>query len=113
MRHYDRLIVVCSEASLDSETVRNDITAAQESENSSDRWTMFLVDADGVMNAGRVRAARLLKEDHRVFDLAGQSAGSDEYQETLTSLIENLREEQPASAAKPPRQAADPRTLQL
>ena len=113
VRHYDRLIVVCSAAGLDSETVRNDITAAQEAENTGDRWTMFLVDADGVMGAGRNRAARLLKEDHRVFDLTGQAAGSDEYQAALADLIENLREEQPASAAKPPRQAVDPRTLQL
>ena len=113
VRHYDRLIVVCSAAGLDSETVRNDITAAQEAENTGDRWTMFLVDADGVMGAGRNRSARLLKEDHRVFDLTGQAAGSDEYQAALTDLIENLREEQPASAAKPPRQAVDPRTLQL
>ncbi len=113
VRHYDRLIVVCSAASLDSETVRNDITAAQEAENSSDQWTMFLVDADGVMGAGRNRAARLLKEDHRFFDLTGQAADSDEYQAALGELIENLREDQPASAGKPPRQAVDPRTLQL
>ena len=113
VRHYDRIIVVCTAAGLDSETVRNDITAAQEAENTGDRWTMFLVDADGVMGAGRNRAARLLKEDHRVFDLTGQPAGSDEYQAALADLIENLREEQPASAAKPPRQAVDPRTLQL
>ena len=113
VRHYDRIIVVCTAAGLDSETVRNDITAAQEAENTGDRWTMFLVDADGVMGAGRNRAARLLKEDHRVFDLTGQAAGSDEYQAALVNLIENLREEQPASAAKPPRQAVDPRTLQL
>ena len=113
VRHYDRLIVVCSAAGLDSETVRNDITSAQEAENINDRWTMFLVDADGIMGAGRNRAARLLKEDHRVFDLSGQQPVSEEYQAALAELIENLRDEQPASAAKPPRQAVDPRTLQL
>lgn len=113
VRHYDRLIVICSDAALDSETVRNDITSAQESENTNDRWTLFLADADGVMTAGRNRQARLLKEDHRVFDLAGQSAGSEEYRTALANLIENLRDEQPASAAKPPRQAVDPRTMQL
>lgn len=113
VRHYDRLVVVCTTAALDSETVRNDITAAQEAENTGDRWTMFLVDADGTMAAGRNRAARLLKEDHRVFDLAGQADGSSEYNAALSDLIENLREEQPASAAKPPRQAVDPRTMQL
>ena len=113
VRHYDRLVVVCTAAGLDSETVRNDITAAQEAERSSDQWTMFLVDSDGVMGAGRNRAARLLKEEHRVFDLTGQAAGSEEYAAALSELIENLRQEQPASAAKPPRQAVDPRTLQL
>lgn len=113
VRHYDRIIVVCTAAGLESETVRNDITAAQEAENTNDRWTMFLVDGDGIMGAGRSRAARLLKEDHRVFDLSGQQSGSEEYQAALADLIENLREEQPASAAKPPRQAVDPRTLQL
>ena len=111
VRHYDRLIVVCSAAGLDSETVRNDITSAQEAENINDRWTMFLVDADGIMGAGRNRAARLLKEDHRVFDLSGQQPGSEEYQAALAELIENLRDEQPASAAKPPRQAVDPRDV--
>ncbi len=113
VRHYDRLIVICSDTALDSETVRNDITAAQESENTNDRWTLFLADADGVMTAGRNRQARLLKEDHRVFDLAGQSEGSEEYQTVLADLIQNLRDEQPANAAKPPRQAVDPRTMQL
>ena len=113
VRHYDRLVVVCTAAGLDSETVRNDITAAQESENTNDRWTMFLVDGDGVMGAGRHRAARLLKEDHRVFDLSAQAGGSEEYQATLAELIENMRDDQPASAAKPARQAVDPRTLQL
>ena len=106
-------MVICSAAGLDSETVRNDITAAQETERSSDQWTMFLVDGDGVMGAGRNRNARLLKEEHRVFDLTGQADGSEEYQAALSELIDNLRQEQPASAAKPPRQAVDPRTLQL
>ncbi len=113
VRHYDRLVVLCTESGLDSETVRNDITSAMEAENTTDRWTMFLVDADGVMAGGRNRNARLLKEEHRVFDLAGQAEGSAEYQTALDELISNLTEEQPASAAKPPRQAADPRTLQL
>ena len=113
VRHYDRLVVVCTGAALDSETVRNDITAAQEAERTSDQWTMFLVDGDGVMGAGRNRNARLLKEEHRVFDLTGQSGGSEEYQAGLSELIDNLRQEQPASAGKPARQAVDPRTLQL
>ena len=113
VRHYDRLVVVCSAAGLDSETVRNDITAAQEAQRSSDRWTLFLVDGDGVMNAGRNRSARLLKEEYRVFDLAGQPGAGAEYQTALADLIENLRQEQPASAGAPPRRQVDPRTLQL
>ena len=113
VRHYDRLVVICTAGGLDSETVRNDITAAQESENTTDSWRMFLVDADGVMGESRSRAARLLKEEHRVFDLTAQAAASDEYQAALTELIDNLREEQPASAGKPVREAIDPSRLQL
>lgn len=113
VRHYDRLVVVCTAAGLDSETVRNDITAANEYQKTNDRWTMFLVDADGVMSAGRNRAARLMAEECRVFDLTGQADGSEEYQTALADLIANLREEQPASAGAPPRRQVDPRTLQL
>lgn len=113
VRHYDRLLVVCTAAGLDSETVRNDITAAHETQRSSDNWTMFLVDADGVMGAGRNRAARLLAEEYRFFDLTGQSDASAEYETALENLITNLRDEQPASAAAPPRREVDPRSLQL
>ncbi len=113
VRHYDRLVVVCSAAGFDSETVRNDITGAHEAQRIADSWTMFLVDADGIMGAGRNRAARLMAEDYRFFDLTGQSEGSAEYQAALEDLINNLREEQPVSAAAPPRREVDPRTLQL
>ena len=113
VRHYDRLVVVCSAAGLDSETVRNDITAAQEVQNTSDRWTMFLIDADGVMAGGRVRSARLLAEDFRIFNLTGQAEATEDYQTTLDDLAANLRAEQPASASAPPRRAVDPRRLQL
>ena len=74
---------------------------------------MFLVDADGVMGGGRNRAARLMTEEYRFFDLTGQTDDSDEYQTALDDLINNLREDQPASAAAPPRREVDPRTLQL
>ena len=113
VRHYDRLVVVCSAAGLDSETVRNDITAAQEAQNSSDRWTLFLVDADGVMTARRARSARLLAEDLRFFDLTGQAEMSAEYHAALAELAANLQDAQPAGASRPPRRAVDPRTLQL
>ena len=113
VRHYDRLVVVCSAAGFDSETVRNDITGAHEAQRIADSWTMFLVDADGIMGAGRNRAARLMAEDYRYFDLTGQSEGSAEYQAALEDLINNLREDQPVSASAPPRREVDPRTLQL
>ena len=113
VRHYDRLVVICSAAGLDSETVRNDITAAQEAQNTSDRWTLFLVDADGVMTARRARSARLLAEDFRFFDLTGQAEGSAEYHAALAELAANLQDAQPAGASRPPRRAVDPRTLQL
>ena len=113
VRHYDRLVVVCSAAGFDSETVRNDITGAHEAQRIADSWTMFLVDADGIMGAGRNRAARLMAEDYRYFDLTGQSEGSVEYQAALEDLINNLREDQPVSASAPPRREVDPRNLQL
>ena len=113
VRHYDRIIVICTAIALDSETVRNDITGAHEYQKISDRWTMYLVDGDGVMGAGRVRSARLLKEEHRVFDLTGQGDGSEEYRTALDDLIANLQQDQPASAGAPPRRAIDPSRLQL
>ncbi len=113
VRHYDRLIVICSAAGLDSETVRNDITAAQEGGKTSDRWTLFLVDADGIMGAGRNRAARLMAEELRIFDLTGQSEDTAEYQAALVDLVANLREDQPNSAGVPPRRTVDPKSLQL
>jgi uncharacterized protein YjbI with pentapeptide repeats len=113
VRHYDRLIVICTAAGLDSETVRNDITAAQEGGKTTDRWLLFLVDADGIMGAGRSRAARLMAEELRVFDLTGQPENTPEYQAALAELAENLREDQPNSAGAPPRREVDPRTLQL
>ena len=113
VRHYDRLIVVCTAAGINSETVRNDITAAQASGKTSDRWTMFLVNADGIMAAGRNRSARLMAEDNRVFDLTGQSEDSEAYQSALADLVANLREDQPNSAGAPPRRTVDPKSLQL
>ena len=71
------------------------------------------MDGDGIMGAGRNRAARLLKEEYRVFDLTGQAAAGDEYQAALADLVANLPQEQPASAGAPPRRAVDPRSLQL
>ena len=113
VRHYNRLIVLCTASGLDSETVRNDITAAQESQNTSDRWTIFLVDADGTMAAGRNRSARLLAENHRIFDLTGQASSTEEYQAALADLIANLTPDQPASAGAPARREVDPKSLQL
>ena len=51
IRHYDKLIVVCTAEGFGSETIRNDITAAKELQMSRDEWVLFLVAKDGFMTS--------------------------------------------------------------
>jgi len=101
VRHYNKLIVVCSQASFDSEIVRNDVTAAKERQESQDEWVLFLVAPDDVMIDARARPVRTLKSEHKVFDLRGQDTSSDAYQQELSSMAECLVATQPASAGVP------------
>jgi hypothetical protein len=101
VRHYDKLIIVCSQSGLDSETVRNDLTHAKDLQQSQDRWLVYLVDPDGTMNQPRARAARNLTYEHVIFDLRGQDAGSNEYQQELAKLAKELKDSQPAKAGAP------------
>ena len=55
VRDYDKLVVVCSQAALDSETVRNDITGAKERQQSEDRWLLFLAAPDDTVAQPRGR----------------------------------------------------------
>jgi hypothetical protein len=101
IRHYDKLIVVCSQAGLDSETVRNDLTAAKDLQQSKDQWLVYVVDPDGTLHQPRARAARNLTYDHVIFDLKEHSANSAAYQQVLARLAEALKQSNPAKAGVP------------
>lgn len=101
VRHYDKMIVVCSQAALDSETVRNDITKAKEQQQSRDQWVLYLVALDETMVQPRARAARDLSYEHVVFDLREYEANSEDYQKELARLAEELKQFRPARAGVP------------
>jgi uncharacterized protein YjbI with pentapeptide repeats len=101
VRHYDKLLVVCSQAALDSETVRNDITYAKDLQQGQDQWLLYLIDPDGTMTQARGRIARSLSFEHVVFNLQGQDANAEEYQKELARLADSLKESQPAKAGVP------------
>ena len=102
VRAYDRLLVVCTQAGLDSETVRNDIQAAKELQQERDQWTLFLVAPDDtvVQPSGR-GLARNLSSEHVVFDLRGWDSNGPEQQQELARLVDNLKRPQPAAASVP------------
>ena len=106
IRHYDKLLIVCTPAAFASETIRNDIIAAKEQQQSRDQWVVFLVTKDGFMNAPRDRYARGLSAEHRVFDLPGQSEQSDAYRQGVAELAALLQETQPANAGGPARSSS-------
>lgn len=112
IRHYNKLIVVSSAAGLGSETIRNDIIAAEERQASQDEWVLFLVTGDGYMNSPRDRYARGLSTNHKVFDLPGQAENSAEYQQAVANLAAALVEVHPASAGRPTSSSASS-TMQL
>jgi len=101
VRHYDKLIVVCSQAGLDSETIRTDLTQANDLQQSKDQWLVYLVDPDGSLDQPRARSARNLTHEHVIFDLRGQEESSAQYQQGLAKLAENLKQTQPAKAGVP------------
>lgn len=101
VRHYDKLLLVCSAVGFASETLRNDITAAKERQTSGDEWVLFLVDKDGCMVAPRDRYIRGLSFEIKSFDLQGQESNTAEYQQTLQQLSEDLRQVHPAKACLP------------
>ena len=98
VRAYDKLVVVCSQAGLDSETVRNDISGAKDLQQSQDRWILFLVAPDDTVVQPRGRGlARNLSEEHVVFDLRDRDSNSEAYRGELARLVANLKKSQPAS----------------
>ncbi len=103
IRHYDKLIVLCTAQAFGSETLRNDIVAARDLQASRDEWVLFLVAQDGFMNSPRDRYARGLSAEHRVFDLPEPVANPDAYQQAVADLAAALKETHPASAGAPVR----------
>ena len=102
VRDYDKMVVVCSQAALDSETVRNDITGAKERQQSEDRWLLFLAAADDAVVQPRGRGlARDLGFEHVVFDLRGWDAEAESYGVEVARLAEGLKSSQPAAAGAP------------
>ena len=101
VRSYDKLMVVFSEQALDSETIRNDITQAQEQQRSSDKWCFFLVAPNPSIAQSRNRLARTLAGEHLVFNLPVGSEGSAEYREELERLAQGLKDDDPAASGVP------------
>ena len=102
VRAYDKLIVVCSQAGLDSEIIRNDINGAKDLQKNRDRWLLFLVAPDETVIQARGRGlARNLQGEHVVFDFRDQGSNSEAYQGELARLAENLKKAHPASEGVP------------
>ena len=102
VRTYDKLLVVCSQAALDSETVRNDINAAKDLQQSQNKWILFLAAPDHTVVQPRGRGlARNLSWEHVVFDLRSRDSDWEAYQGELTRLAANLKKSQPASEGVP------------
>jgi len=95
IRSYDKLVVVCSEAGLDTEVVRNDIEQAQGFQQDKDQWLLYIVAPDSSLTRGRGRLGRTIASEHVVFDLSGQAGNTDEYGQELTRLAEALKVTQP------------------
>ncbi|MDA0734122.1 MAG: toll/interleukin-1 receptor domain-containing protein [Chloroflexi bacterium] len=107
VRHYDKLIVVCSQAGLDSESVRTDMTQARDLQQTKDQWLIYLADPDGTLDKPTARSARNLTYENVIFDLRGQSENTAEYQQSLSKLVEDLKQSQPAKAGIPTASASD------
>ena len=102
VRDYDKLVVVCSQEAMDSETVRNDITQAQQLQESRDRWVLYLVAHDDTVISSRGRLARTLSSEHIVFDLRTLESDPQSCREEISRLAEGLKTSQPRSAGVPP-----------
>jgi uncharacterized protein YjbI with pentapeptide repeats len=101
IRAYDKLVVICSEAGLDTEAVRDDITAAQGLQQTKDRWLLYLVAPDSSLTQGRGRLGRTLSSENVVFDLSGMADSSEGYGQELARLAEALKTTQPRAAGVP------------
>ena len=101
VRHYEKLVVISSQAGLASETVRNDISKAKDQQREKDQWLLYLVAPDNALVQTQGRTVRDLKYEHVAFNLQGQSEGTEEYRNELNHLAEELKQSQPAKAGVP------------
>lgn len=99
LRNYDKIVVVASSRALDTETILNDITAAQAKQQANDRWLLYFVAPDdGLMRPGS-RSARTMAAENIIFDLRPGDAAT--YDAELSKLAAALQQSQPASAGVP------------
>ena len=101
VRHFDKLVVVCSRAALESEVVRKDITEAQGLQQTRDQWVLFLVAPDDAIFQPRHRLARELRGQYVVFDLQDGDSNPKRYQAEVLHLAENLKQDHTAKASMP------------
>ena len=102
VRPYDKLVVVSSANTMESESVRNDLRQAQEQQTAKDEWRLYLVASDGTFSAqSRNRQARSLVTEHVVFNLQTRDSDSETYQQELARLADALKQTQPRSAGVP------------
>ena len=102
VRAYDKLLVVCTRAALDSETIRNDINRAKDLQQRQEKWVLFLIAPDNTVVQPQGRGlAQSLSTEHIVFDLRDRGSQSQAYQGELARLVENLTRLQTAAAGVP------------
>ena len=101
LRNYDKMVILGSAASLEVETLLNDITAAKQMQLSTETWSLFLGATDDTLKEPKARFARNLAAEHVVFDLTGQQNDRDTYQKEVARLAEALKQDQPASDGIP------------
>ena len=102
VRVYEKLVVVCTQQAMDSETVRNDIIQAQQLQESRDQWVLYLVAPDDTVISSRGRLARTLSSEHVVFDLRTLESDPQSSRDELSRLAEGLKTSQPKAAGLPP-----------
>ena len=101
VRTYDKLMLVFTEQAMESETIRNDITLAQELQQNKDQWTLFLVAPHSAISESRNRLARNLNSTHIVFNLAEGASDSADYKDEIVNLAAHLRQTVPAAEGIP------------
>ena len=101
VRHYKKLIVVGSAVGMETEVIRTDITQATERQQSDDEWMLYIIAPDSTLIQPQGRAMRNITYEHIIYDLQGQSEGSEEYVGELTRLAEDLKRHLPAKSGVP------------